>query len=83
MTEEGPLPEDIGEALVGDVEPERLEGLRFAQRIPPTDVSLMDERYSQGHDVIDRPEHPDDPATPESKHVVLAGPRLERPRRWR
>lgn len=30
-----PLAEEIGEALVGDVDPERLEGFRFAQRILP------------------------------------------------
>jgi len=35
MTEERPLAADIGEALVGDVDPERLEGFRFAQRILP------------------------------------------------
>ena len=35
MTEGRPLAEDIGEALVGDVDPERLEGFRFAQRILP------------------------------------------------
>jgi hypothetical protein len=35
MTEERPLAEDISEALVRDVDPERLEGFRFAQRILP------------------------------------------------
>jgi hypothetical protein len=36
LTHEGrPLADEIGEALVGDVDPERLDGFRFAQRILP------------------------------------------------